>query len=155
MAGSVDAVGTAGAGQSQPTEVHADQPQHQGHDGPGSPAAGAETAGGAAQMRHTEDHAEQPQRQSHDGASSPVACADTTGGAGQSQPTDDQADQPHHGGHEGPGSPVGDSAGGRVVREAEAGSVEVDSGAGHNQSHINSIPVFHHSSLLSKYHAVD
>src|SRR5262249_1232199 len=86
---------TAGAGQSQPTEIHADQPQHQGHNGPGSRAAGAETTGGAAQMRHTEDHADQPQHQGHDGPGSPAAGADTTGGAGQSQPTDDQADQPH------------------------------------------------------------
>src|SRR5262245_22625995 len=131
MAGSVDAVGTAGAGQSQPTEGHADQPQHQGHEGPGSPAAGAETTGGAAQMHHTEDHADQPQRQGRDGAGSSVAGADTTGGAGQSQPTDDQADQPHRGGHEGPGSPGGDadSAGGGGDGEAEVCGAEVYSRA--------------------------
>src|SRR5262245_9534058 len=86
MAGSVDAAETAGAGQSQPTEIHADQPQHQGHDGPGSPAACAETTGGAAQMRHTEDHPDQPQRQGHDGPGSPGAGADTTGGAGRASP---------------------------------------------------------------------
>ena len=108
MAGSGGAAGTAGAGQGQPTEVHADQPQRQGHDGPGSPAAGTETTGRAAQMRHTEDHTDQPQRQGHDCPGSPVAGADTTGGAGKSQPTDNQADQSHHGGYDGPGSPIGD-----------------------------------------------
>ena len=52
MAVSVDAAGTAGAGQSQPPEIYADLTQRQGHDGPGSPAAGTETTGRAAQMRH-------------------------------------------------------------------------------------------------------
>src|SRR5262245_54598498 len=77
-----------------------------------------------------------------------------TAGAGQSQPTEVHADQPQRQGHDGPGSPVGDSAGGGVDGDTEVGSVEVDSGAGHNQSHMNSIPFFHNSSLLAKYHAV-
>src|SRR5215813_12444359 len=80
MAGSVDAAGTAGAGQSQPTEIHADQPQHQGHDGPGSPAAGADTTGGAAQSQPTDDQADQPHHGGHEGPGSPVGDADSTVG---------------------------------------------------------------------------
>jgi len=46
MAGSVDAAGTAGAGQSQSTEVHTDQPHYDAHEGLGSPGGDADSAGG-------------------------------------------------------------------------------------------------------------
>jgi hypothetical protein len=46
MAGSGGATGTAGAGQSQPTDDQADQPHHGGHEGPGSPIGDADSAVG-------------------------------------------------------------------------------------------------------------
>ncbi len=42
---------TGGAGQSQPTDDHADQPHHGGHDGPESPGAGADITGGDGDVR--------------------------------------------------------------------------------------------------------
>ena len=78
MAGSVGAAGTAGA--SQPTEVHADQPKHQGHDGPGSPVPGADTTGGAGQSQPTDDQADQPHHGGHVGLESSGGHGVTTGG---------------------------------------------------------------------------
>src|SRR6266498_3143775 len=46
MAGSGGAAGTAGAGQSQPTDDHADQRQHNGRGGPESPGGQAVNRGG-------------------------------------------------------------------------------------------------------------
>src|SRR5438067_504315 len=61
----------------QPTDDQADQPRRRGHDGPGSPVAGA---AGAGQSQPTDDHAEQAYRRGHGGQESPGADADTTGG---------------------------------------------------------------------------
>ena len=80
MAGSGGAAGTAGPGQSHPPEVHADQPQRQGHDSPGSPVAGADTTGGAGQSQPTDDQADQPHHCGHDGPGSPIGDADSAGG---------------------------------------------------------------------------
>ncbi|HET6889871.1 MAG TPA: hypothetical protein VFH31_02115, partial [Pyrinomonadaceae bacterium] len=57
---------------------HADQPQHEGHDGPSSSGAGADTTGGAGQSQPTDDQADQPHRDGHKGPGSPTG--DSTGG---------------------------------------------------------------------------
>ena len=46
-----------GAGQSQPTEDHADQPHHRGNGGHESPGAEADTTGGTRRSRREEAHA--------------------------------------------------------------------------------------------------
>lgn len=46
----VGSASTAGEDQSSPGEYHADQPHHDGHDGPCPPVAGAETTGGVGAM---------------------------------------------------------------------------------------------------------
>src|SRR6266540_3935222 len=93
MAGSGGAAGTAGAGQSQPTEGHGDQPQHQGRGATDYSVAGAGTTFGDGQIQPAVDHGDQPRHQAHDGPQCPVTGADTTGGSAQSQPTDDHAEQ--------------------------------------------------------------
>src|SRR5262249_56004337 len=50
----------AGAGQSQPTEDHADQPHHQGHDAPAQPVARADTTVGGGHNHPPKGHAHQP-----------------------------------------------------------------------------------------------
>src|SRR6266511_2614277 len=80
MAGSGGAAGTAGAGQSQPTEGHGDQPRHQAHDGPQCPVTGADTTGGSAQSQPTDDHADQRQHNGRGGPESPGGQAVNRGG---------------------------------------------------------------------------
>src|SRR6266542_3523104 len=107
MAGSGGAAGTAGAGQSQPTEGHGDQPQHQGRGATDYSVAGAGTTFGDGQIQPAVDHGDQPRHQGHDGPHSPVTGANTTGGSAQSQPTDDHADQRQRSDRGGPESPGG------------------------------------------------
>ena len=78
--------GVAGAGESQPTEGHADQPHHHGDDTAGEPVAGAETAIGSEYDQPTDDQADRSQHQGYDGPASSAANADMTGGASQASP---------------------------------------------------------------------
>ena len=56
-----------GGDHDQPTRDQADRPQHQGHDGPVSPLASADTTGGAGQSQPTDDRANQRNHGSHRG----------------------------------------------------------------------------------------
>src|SRR5258706_5079093 len=92
----------AGAGQSQPTEGHADQPQHQGRGTTDYSVAGAGTPFGDGQIQPAVGQGDQPRHQGHD---TPVTGGDPTVGSAQSQSTDDHADQRQPSGRGGPKSP--------------------------------------------------
>ena len=71
MAGSA---GATGSGQSQPTEGHGDQPQHQGHSGADYSVAGAGTTFSDGQIQPAVDHCDQPRDEGHDSPHSPVTA---------------------------------------------------------------------------------
>src|SRR6266545_5548575 len=147
--------GAAGSGQSQPTEGHGDQPQHQGHGATDYSAAGAGTTFGDGQIQPAVDHGDQPRHQGHDGPHSPVTGADTTGGSAQSQPTDDHADQRQHsdrGGPESPGSQAVNRGGGWLgnVRGHQHGMHKPpEQGGGSQGDEDKSEGSFHRSSQLT------
>src|SRR5262245_1765530 len=66
----------AGASQSQSTENHADQAQHQGSGATDYSIAGAGTTCGEGQIQPAVDRGDQPRHQGHDRPHSPVTGAD-------------------------------------------------------------------------------